>query len=103
MNEIRETLDVVIVGGGPAGIASAIWCADLGLSTLLIEREAELGGQLLQIYGRIANYPGIATKDGRELRDRFQESLDNFPAVQRLRSIVREIDVDKPGVILKSG
>lgn len=103
MGEFSEPLDVIIVGGGPAGISSAMWCADLVLSTLLIEREAELGGQLLHIYGRIANYPGITTKDGRELRDRFRASLDSFTAVKRLRSIVSEIDVAKPGVILESG
>jgi flavin-dependent dehydrogenase len=34
-----ETCDVVIVGGGPAGTAAALWCAHRGLSVILLERE----------------------------------------------------------------
>lgn len=40
----RRTADVAIVGGGPAGLAAAVYAASEGLSTLVIEREA-IGGQ----------------------------------------------------------
>ena len=40
----RRTADLVIVGGGPAGLAAAVYAASEGLSTLVIEREA-IGGQ----------------------------------------------------------
>jgi thioredoxin reductase (NADPH) len=49
--------DLVIVGGGPAGLAAAVYGASEGLSTLLVEREAP-GGQAGQS-ARIENYLGF--------------------------------------------
>ena len=40
--------DVVVIGGGPAGMAAAIESSKNGAKTLLIEREAKLGGILNQ-------------------------------------------------------
>jgi len=39
--------DVIIIGGGPAGLSALLWCADLGLHPILIEKAPETGGQLL--------------------------------------------------------
>src|SRR5437588_12154752 len=63
--------DVIIIGAGPAGLSAALWCDELGLDTLVIEHEAEIGGQLLRVYNRIENYLGVEASDGRELRGRF--------------------------------
>jgi thioredoxin reductase (NADPH) len=51
--------DTVIVGGGPAGLAAAVYGASEGLRTLVIEREAP-GGQA-EISSRIENYLGFPT------------------------------------------
>ena len=48
--------DVIIIGGGAAGISAALWCDDLGLPALLLEQKSELGGQLLRVYNRIENH-----------------------------------------------
>jgi thioredoxin reductase (NADPH) len=40
----RRSFDLVVVGGGPAGLASTLYAASEGLSTLAVEREA-VGGQ----------------------------------------------------------
>ncbi len=53
----RPSYDLVIVGGGPAGLAAAVYGASEGLSTLLLEREAP-GGQAGQS-ARIENYLGF--------------------------------------------
>jgi len=42
--EVKASYDVIVAGGGPAGLAAAIASAREGLSTLLIEREGNLGG-----------------------------------------------------------
>lgn len=63
-----EHYDVVIVGGGPAGISAAIWCKRLGIQHLLVEENAFLGGQLVHVHNEIIDYPGIITKNGKELQ-----------------------------------
>ncbi len=55
----REHYDLVIVGGGPAGLAAAVYGASEGLKTLMVEREAP-GGQAGQS-SRIENYLGFPT------------------------------------------
>jgi len=63
--------DVLVIGGGPAGLATALWCDDLGMSAVVLERQTEFGGQLLNIHAAIRNYPGLETANGREMRDVF--------------------------------
>jgi thioredoxin reductase (NADPH) len=63
--------DVIIIGAGPAGLSAALWCDELGLDTLVIERGPEVGGQLLRVYNPIENYLGARAANGRELRDLF--------------------------------
>ena len=63
--------DVLIIGAGPAGLAAAFWCDQLGLDVLVIEQQPAIGGQLNSIYGQIENYPGLHAKDGREFLESF--------------------------------
>src|SRR5438270_11550591 len=51
--------DLAIVGGGPAGLAAAVYCASEGLHTVMIEREAP-GGQA-GVSSRSENYLGFPT------------------------------------------
>jgi thioredoxin reductase (NADPH) len=71
----ERTSNVIVIGGGPAGISTAIWCADLGLSCILLEGRPQLGGQLLWTYNPITNYPGIFARNGAELADLFARSI----------------------------
>ncbi len=64
-------LDVIIIGAGAAGLSAALWCDELGLDTLVLEAQAETGGQLLRVYNPIANYLGVQAGNGRQLRDLF--------------------------------
>src|SRR5207248_796335 len=57
MRAERPSYDLVIVGGGPAGLAAAVYGASEGLRTLLVEREAP-GGQA-GTTSRIENYLGF--------------------------------------------
>ena len=67
--------DVVIIGAGPAGISAALWCDELGLDTLVLEQQEEIGGQLPSVYNPIENYPGLRAHNGRELLSRFSEPI----------------------------
>lgn len=56
------TYDIIVVGGGPAGMTAALYAARAGKSVLLLEREMT-GGQILQSQ-RIENYPALPETDG---------------------------------------
>jgi len=68
-------IHVVCIGGGPAGLATALWCRDLGLEVSILERASTTGGQLGIIYNQITNYLGVETVDGAGLRDIFLKQL----------------------------
>ena len=71
--------DVVIVGGGPAGLGAAVYAASEGLRTVLVERQAT-GGQARQS-SRIENYlgfPDVVT--GAQLTDRARRQAHKFGA-----------------------
>ena len=57
--------DVVILGAGPAGLTSGIYCARAGLKTVIIENGAP-GGQA-SITPNIENYPGESNISGFDL------------------------------------
>lgn len=95
--------DVVIIGAGPGGLSAALWCDELGLDTLVLEREAEVGGQLLRVHNRVANYLGLEAADGRELRDRFAEQADARDFDLWTQAEVEEVDVRAKRVRLRGG
>ena len=95
--------DVVIIGAGPAGLAAATWCDQLGLDTLVLEQQADIGGQLLSIYGPIENYPGLRAIDGREFLTGFaagtaEAGFDLWTNVE-----IASVDLVAKRVRLKSG
>lgn len=76
--QIKE-IDLVILGGGPAGLTSAIYSARAKLDTVLLEN-AILGGQVRNSY-TIENYPGFKEIDGASLADKIQEQAESLGAV----------------------
>lgn len=102
MDKSSAKYDVVIIGGGPAGMAAALWCSDLGLDPILIEGTPELGGQLVKIHGPIDNYIGLRTANGREMRDVFSGQLD-AAATARSNTLVKSVDLAAMSVRLADG
>ncbi|MDD5749432.1 MAG: FAD-dependent oxidoreductase [Patescibacteria group bacterium] len=65
----NQLYDVVIVGGGPAGLTSAIYTSRRAMKTLVISRD--IGGQL-SLTDDVENYPGFESIGGLELSQKFQ-------------------------------
>src|SRR5215207_6941146 len=77
--EGREEFDVVVIGGGPAGLAAAVCGASEGLSTLVVEGEA-IGGQA-GTSSMIRNYPGFPRGiSGQELTTQAFQQAGMFGA-----------------------
>ena len=74
----KNTFDVIIIGGGPAGLSAAIYSARAGKATLVLERLA-CGGQINMI-SDIQNYPGNANIDGIVLAQNMLGQAEGFGA-----------------------
>lgn len=89
--------DLVIVGGGPAGLTAGIYGARSGLKTVIIERDA-LGGQVANT-PIVENYPGLTQVGGKALVDLMVthalEYVSIFPGEE-----VMEIQPGEPHVII---
>ena len=70
--------DLVIIGGGPAGLSAAIYASRSMLDVVTLEREAS-GGQMV-LTGEIDNYPGLPGTDGYGLAEamRAQGGMERF-------------------------
>lgn len=95
--------DVMIIGGGPAGMSASLWCAELGLTSVILEKEPELGGQLLWTFNPIVNHLGIEAANGRELRDRFWHHIAGRTSHHMTGAEVVETDLIKREIVLASG
>jgi thioredoxin reductase (NADPH) len=95
--------DVIIIGAGAAGLSAALWCDELGLDTLVIEREGEVGGQLLRVYNAVENYLGVRTGSGRELRDLFAAQVEEKDFDLWTQAEIEGVDVRAKRVRLRSG
>lgn len=99
----KSDFDVVIVGGGPGGLSAALWCSDLGLTGLVLERNSELGGQLLVTHNPIKNYLGVEANNGRDLRDIFMRQIEQCNTELRLNAEVIDLDPETLTVTLAGG
>ena len=70
--------DILIVGGGPAGLTAAIYAARAGKRAAILEKEA-LGGQIASA-PLVENYPGILSISGAELARQMTEQARAFGA-----------------------
>ena len=95
--------DVIIIGAGAAGLSAALWCDELGLDTLVIEREAETGGQLLRVYNPIENYLGARAENGRALRDVFAAQVEDAEFDLWTNAEIENVDLAAKRVRLRSG
>ncbi len=81
--------DLMIVGGGPAGIAAGVYAARKRLKTLLVS--VDIGGQINNTWG-IENYLGYQFIEGPELINKFQTQVSQFPIDQKIGEKVSKLE-----------
>jgi len=70
---MKQVFDLIIIGGGPAGIAAGIYTARQKLNVLLISKS--FGGQMTRKAVEIENYPGFQNISGLDLIQKFEKHL----------------------------
>lgn len=68
--------DVVIVGGGPGGLTTAIYTSRAGRNTVLVEKQ--MPGGLMASTNEVENYPGLPDVTGADLAELFRKHAEQF-------------------------
>ncbi len=90
----NKIFDCIILGGGPAGLSSALYCARANLKTAIIDTSA-LGGTPVN-YCEIENYLGFNKIKGFELCSRFEEHVDLFDVEKFPYEEIESVDLTSP-------
>jgi alkyl hydroperoxide reductase subunit F len=86
--------DMMIIGGGPAGLSASVYAARKQLKTLLIS--LDIGGQINTTLG-IENYLGYQFIEGPDLIDRFNSQVSKYPIEQKIGLRVAKLEKIKSG------
>lgn len=90
--------DLIILGGGPAGMTSAIYSSRAGLSTLLLDENA--CGGLVNWTKIVENMPSYVSVGGMELSDRIQQQLLSLGVEVEEAVCIDSIDISGPTKII---
>ncbi len=112
MDQTEKIHDVIIIGGGPAGLICAFYCGTSGMKPLILEALDFLGGQSAALYPEkpVYDVPGIIECTGQELADVLTEQVMQIePHVEYNQSVEELKQIDnvwhlhcKSGKIFKS-
>jgi len=86
--------ELMIVGGGPAGLAASVYAARKRLKTLLVS--GDIGGQINLTLG-VENYLGYQFIEGSELIDKFQTQVNQYPIDQKIGYKVPRLETIEGG------
>jgi len=86
--------DLMVIGGGPAGLAAGVYAARKQLKTLLLS--GDTGGQINTTLG-IENYLGYQFIEGPELINKFLTQVEQFPIDQKIGDKIRQLKKIKNG------
>jgi len=91
--------DLIIIGGGPAGMTAAVYAARKRLNALLLSKD--VGGQVNWTLG-IENYMGYQIIEGPELIKKFEEQVKQFPIEMKIGEGVSSLSRKKGGFEIKT-
>ncbi len=91
MENMQNFYDVVVIGGGPAGLTAALYLARALYRVVVVEAES-FGGQIT-ITSEVVNYPGVAKTSGKELTETMRRQAESFGA-EFILAKVEKLDMD---------
>ena len=78
MEQMENLYDVVVIGGGPAGLTAALYLARARYRVVVVEKD-HFGGQIT-ITAEVVNYPGVGRTSGTELTETMRKQAEGFGA-----------------------
>ena len=90
--------DIIVVGGGPAGMTAALYALRNGKSVLVMEKHG-FGGQITYS-PKVENYPGTMQMSGNEFADRFLDQIMAQGAEVELEKVIRIEDTASGKLVL---
>jgi thioredoxin reductase (NADPH) len=93
MDQTEKIYDVIIIGGGPAGLTAAFYCGTAGMKPMILEALDFLGGQTSALYPEkpVYDVPGVLECTGQELADTLTEQVMQIEPYVEFNQSVDEI------------